>query len=73
MGETLAIPPAATGDWSVITTHLGGPNFTGIREMRVYSPILAKKQNLAYEDPKVHKIPINKYVYGNFCTAGTAT
>lgn len=47
MGETLAIPPAATGDLLVITTHSGEQKFTGIREMRI------SKQNLAYEDPEV--------------------
>lgn len=56
MGETLAIPPAATGDLLVITTHSGEQKFTGIREMRI------SKQNLAYEAPKVHKIPINLFM-----------
>lgn len=64
MGETLAIPPAATGDRSVITTHSGGPKFTGIREMRIL------KQNLAYEAPKVHKKPTTDC--GFFHSAGAA-
>jgi hypothetical protein len=53
MGETLAIPLAATDDRSVITTHSGGSKHAGIRQMRV------EKQNLAYEIPKVHYLSLS--------------
>jgi hypothetical protein len=50
----VTIPPAATDDLSVTTTHSGGQKCAGMREMRIL------KQNLAYEIPGHTKIPVYK-------------